>query len=88
VLAIGGMTVAELKERLTLDEFTSWLAYAEENGPLNPMIRFDAAIARAVRPFVKGDFKSLMPYPKQPEREATMDDFMNILRASKKKDVN
>lgn len=78
------MTVAELKERMSAEELDKWIAYIEINGPLHNTIRLEHAIARAVAPFVKGNAKLLAPWPREPEREATIDDFMNILRAAKK----
>jgi len=65
------MTVEELKDRMSLAEFTGWLSFERECGPLNPYLRFEAAIARAVAPFLKGpnvrDY--LMPWPKEPEAD-------------------
>lgn len=84
-LAIGGMTVTELRERMTYAELTHWYAYAEENGPLNPMIRTDAAVARAVLPFVRdGKMRDFMPWPKELDVEATPEDFMTMLKSAKR----
>jgi hypothetical protein len=79
------MTVSELKSRMTVEELSSWITYREIVGPLNPLLRLDAAVARAVSPFVKGDKSSLMPYPKEPEQDATLEDFMAILTSAKVK---
>jgi hypothetical protein len=77
------MTVSELRARMSVEELGSWIAYQKIVGPLNPLLRLDAAISRAVSPFVKGDKRSLMPWPKEPEHEATIEDFMNILKTAK-----
>lgn len=84
-LALGGMTVGELKRRVTNDELLGWILYIQECGPLNPSLRIEAAIGRGVVPFLKGaKVRDFMPWPKQPEREATIDDFMSILKAARK----
>lgn len=83
-LAIGGMTVSELRQRMTAAELRDWLTYMEIVGPINPLLRLDAAVARALSPFVKGDKKALMPWPKEPEKEASIEDFMSILKFAKK----
>lgn len=83
-LAIGGMTVSELRSRMSVEELADWVAYREIVGPLNPLLRIDAAVARAVSPFLKGDKRALMPWPKEPERDASMEDVMNLLHQSKK----
>jgi hypothetical protein len=45
----------------------------------------DAAIARAVQPFLRNvSVRQLMPWPKIPEKEATLDDVMDILKFAKK----
>ena len=59
------MTVAELDARMSRAEFQSWILYIEENGPVNPMLRIDNAVARAVLPFLKKGtpMSALMPWP-------------------------
>lgn len=56
-------------------EFMSWIAYADENGPMHPMLRVEAAIARAVSPFIKdtkpADFM-LWGKPKEPDVEGSV----------------
>lgn len=54
-------------------EFRDWLLYIRENGPLNPMLRMDAAIGRAVLPFLKKGTKlqDLMPWPHKQDEEGT-----------------
>ena len=85
-LALGGMTVSELKQRMLLDELYDWESYVEENGPLNPFLRLDHAVARSVRPFLNGNpsMRQLMPWPKEPEPEATVADVMALLKSAKK----
>lgn len=84
MLAIGGMTVEELRQRMTQAELLRWFAYAEIHGPLNPMIRLDAGFARVVQAWRGGTLREYMPWPKEPEREATIADFMQILRSARK----
>lgn len=53
-----------------MGEFADWLAYEQEVGPLNLGLRLEAAIARAVRPFLKpgGEVdRYLMPWPRERE---------------------
>lgn len=53
-------------------ELNLWVAYVHENGPLNIALRIDAAIARGVARAVGGiKPRELMPWPKEPEQEAT-----------------
>ena len=80
------MTVGQLKQRMTYDELRGWELYVEEMGPLSRNLRTDMAIYNSVRPFLSGtpSLRQLMTWPKEPEREATLDDFMNVLRAAKK----
>lgn len=70
-LALGGMTVAELKNRMSLAELNDWGAYMKVNGPLSPILRNDAAIARlAVSMSGKGaKMEHFMPWPKREEPE-------------------
>lgn len=78
------MTVGELKNRMSAAEKQDWLAYIAINGPLQQTLRIEHAIARAAGPFLsKGSFKSLAPWPKEHEKEATLDDLMGVLRAAK-----
>lgn len=65
-------------------EVLRWIDFRQKHGPLNPLHRFDAAIARAVAPFVKGDKKLLMPWPKEDEQAASLEDVMGILKFSAK----
>jgi hypothetical protein len=65
-------------------EVMRWMEYRERSGPFNPMLRLDAAIARAVGPFLKGDKRALMPWPKEPDTPASLDDVLGILKFSSK----
>lgn len=70
-------------------ELNTWVAYVEENGPLNPSLRIESAIARAVAPFLKNAKpRDLMPWPRQPEPEATPESlhlmFKNLASKSRK----
>lgn len=79
------MTVAELRERMSVAEFQAWVAYVEEMGPLNLNWRIDLAIARAVAACVGGEdtIQKLMPWPKEEERVATAEDIARILRGTR-----
>lgn len=67
------MTVGELDVRMSYAERQDWLLYIRENGPLNPLLRMEAAIGRAVLPFLKKGTRlhDLMPWPKKVEEEGT-----------------
>jgi hypothetical protein len=72
---------------MSVTEVEIWRLFRRKNGPLNPMLRIDSAVARAGALFLKDrDPKHLMPYPRDEDEEAvaTLDDFMSILRAAKK----
>jgi hypothetical protein len=85
VLAIGGMTVEELRYRITYHEIQGWELFEEEYGPLHLALRIERSIAQAVQPFLKdAKMRDLMPWPKEPEQEATVEDFMRMLKPAKK----
>lgn len=76
-----GMTVSDLKRRMSQDELNLWVSYVEENGPLNPMLRLEAAVARAVAPFLKGAKpKDLMIYPREVEAPANIDGLFGLFK--------
>lgn len=80
------MTLGELRQRMTNDELLSWSAYVEINGPLNPMLRFDSAIARVAAPFFKNAKPAdLMVWPREQEREATPQEIFAVLMNSAKR---
>lgn len=75
------MTLGEMKARMGSAELHTWAAYIDSVGPLSLPLRIDAAIARAVTPFLKNakpaDF---MPWPKEPEEEATPEKVFHLFR--------
>lgn len=77
-----GMTVSELRWRMSQDELNLWVAYVEENGPLNSMLRIEAAVARAVSPFLKGvKPKDLMIYPREQEQPASIETVFALFKS-------
>lgn len=74
---------------MSAQEMSSWASYVEENGPLNPMLRLESAVARAVAPFLKNvKPRDMMPWPREPEPEATPETMIMMFKnlASKTKD--
>lgn len=67
---------------MTLKELAEWQAYVDENGPLNISLRIDAAIARALLPFLrKGTtMRDLMPFPVEPEPEPSAANLFNLIK--------
>lgn len=79
------MTLSELRARMTYAELQTWAAYVDRNGPLSPTLRTDAAVARAVVPFLKdAKVSDLMPWPKEPEVEATPEALFHMLNGLRK----
>jgi hypothetical protein len=76
------MTIAELKSRMSNSELQTWVAYVEENGPLSQSLRLEAAVARAVAPFLKLKPSDLMVWPKPPEQEASINDVLGVLKTA------
>lgn len=80
------MTLGELRQRMTHAELQTWAAYVDRNGPLSSALRIDAAIARAVTPFLKNaKVSDFMPWPKEPEPEATPEALFNMLQGLRKR---
>lgn len=76
------MTVGDIQRRMTNSELMGWVAYVEENGPLNPMIRMESAIARAVVPFMRGvKPRDLMVWPKEQEPEASPESLAALFKS-------
>ena len=76
------MTVGDLRRRMAQDELNLWVSYVEKNGPLNPMLRVEAAIARAASPFMKGvKPKDLMIYPREPEVPASIEQVFGFFKS-------
>lgn len=78
-LALGGMTVKELKSRMAYSERNDWLRYIERNGPLNPILRNDAAMARLAVSMTGGKMEAFMPWPKVAE-EPEGPSFLKMLK--------
>lgn len=68
------MTIGELERRMDRAELQTWIAYVDENGPLNIPLRIEAALARSTAPFMGRQVKprDLMVWPKEPEQEASL----------------
>jgi hypothetical protein len=84
------MTLTEMGQRMTQGELQTWVAYVEENGPLNPMLRMEAMLAKIASPFFKNSKpKDWMTWPRLPEPEATPETMLmalkNLSAASKRK---
>lgn len=63
-LALGGMTVQELRWRMPLDELKRWRMYEEEFGPFNLAMRIERVVGLSAAPHLKGHpFKKLAPWP-------------------------
>jgi len=80
-----GKFVSEV-DRMSMAEFHDWDLFIREFGPLHPHIRMDAAIGRALLPFLKKGtkLKDLMPWPRDPDAaEATDDLSRQIIEALK-----
>ena len=76
------MTVSDLQSRMTNAELMGWVAYVDENGPLNPILRIESAIARAVAPFMRGvKPRDLMVWPKEPEPEASPEALASLFKS-------
>lgn len=58
------------------------MLYREKYGPFNAQVRTDAAIARAIVSMRGGKMVDYMPWPKQPEPEATLDDLMSVFKTA------
>lgn len=70
---------------MTQEELNIWVAYVAENGPLNPSLRIESAVARAVAPFMKNvKPRDLMPWPREPEQDASIDEVFGVLMAASK----
>jgi hypothetical protein len=54
---------------MSQEELNLWVAYVQENGPLNLALRIESAVARAVVPFLKNAKpRDLMVWPREPEK--------------------
>jgi hypothetical protein len=60
---------------MTQEELNLWVAYVQENGPLNLALRIESAVARAVAPFLKNvKPRDLMVWPIEQEKEPTLEE--------------
>ena len=74
--------MGELRAQMSYSEFMGWLAYIDKNGPLSPTLRMDAAIARLAMTMTKGaTMKDFMPWPKEPEVEATPEAVFALIKS-------
>lgn len=73
------MTVSDLKRRMTYGEFRRWQKYIEIYGPVNPIMRNDAAVARLGASMSGAKMESFMPWPKEPPKEVTAEETMKVL---------
>lgn len=81
---VGGKTVEELDDRMSHAEFVRWMVYAEEMGPINPILRDDLRIARLCAMWGSGKLKDYMPWPKAPEPEATFEQAVALIKSASK----
>ena len=71
---------------MSATEWHVWQLYRQKNGPLNPMLRLDAAVARAVSPFIpKTKPRDFMPWPKEVEQEATVENLFALIKTAARK---
>lgn len=78
------MTVAELQNRVTQRELRMWQAYIKKNGPMNDIRRHDrpAALVGSILAKVNGnklELKDLLPFYKEEEKVATIDDIVAMM---------
>ena len=59
------------------------MLYREKYGPFNPMLRTDAAIARVGCATAGGKMTDWMPWPREEEREASIEDVYAILQSAR-----
>jgi hypothetical protein len=88
---VGGWTVEEAKERMSWVEARDWAAYTRRRGPLNLGVRLELGFAMLILKIDhalggKHALKDFMPWGKEPveeeEGEATLEDFMSILKGA------
>lgn len=84
-----GGTVEELKERMSYREFLSWCAYRNKRGPLNPMLRNDAALGRIAVMVNRGlggsaEFVDFVPWARDEVEESHLSDVMTLLAGGKR----
>lgn len=84
-ISLGGMTVSELRKRMTVGELLRWRAYRDKHGPLCRNFRNDLAIGRMAMRMAGGKASDYMPWPKEPEPKpagpVTAEQFYNHIKA-------
>lgn len=85
---IGGRTIAEAKERLTNDEFVSWLAYIRKRGTLNWGMRLEVGFGQLlalVTSGLGGDASpaDYMPHLRPEPLEDTPENLARLMRGEK-----
>lgn len=84
---------------MTTEEFYDWVSYRSKYGPLNPMLRMDAAFARMQvhsnhlammagkrqMPSDAGQMTDFMPWPRQEPEEMSIDEMNDWFDAHRKR---
>lgn len=73
-----GCTIHEAQQRVTLNEFRTWIKYREKFGPMNPIRRYDvgpATVAALISQAHGGKAKPIdfIHYGKEPEPDVIVD---------------
>jgi hypothetical protein len=71
---------------MSAEEMHRWALYRKKYGPMNSMLRLDAALARAAAPFMGRNVKAsdLMPWPDKSQDELTPESVMAVLTGVKR----
>ena len=82
---IGGRTIAEAKERLTHDEFTSWVAYRRERGTLHVGMSLEAGFALIASMIARAtggtaEMRDFMPHVDDDVLEDTPENLMKLMQ--------
>lgn len=81
IALVLGKFVFEVRRDMPYSEYLDWLSYIEEHGPLNPMIRTDAAVARVAAMMSRGrTLRDFMPWPKESVQEAAPEAVLGLLQ--------
>ena len=80
---VTGRTAGELRATMTQEELGLYVAYMEENGPFNPMLRLEMAIARGISPFMGRGYKpkDWMLWPKV-EKKPSLEEWAARLKVA------
>ena len=65
---------------MSFDEFLCWQAYIETNGPISPILRNDAAIARMASKMTGAKMEVFMPWPKVKVKEPSFEELVGKIR--------